>query len=98
MDASRPQSDTLVRGQSSSCGERRTVARGGTCKQWNREKKGTGGRKEQFVLSVKEYKSCLKQCAQQKHFEREKKASAAKNHRVEIVFLLEECPFYLKSS
>lgn len=54
MDASRPQSDTLVRGQSSSCGECRTVARGGTCKQWNREKKGTGGRTEQFVLSVEE--------------------------------------------
>lgn len=51
MDASRPQSDTLVRGQCSSCGELRTIARGGWCKQWDRKREGNRWRRGRTVCT-----------------------------------------------
>lgn len=66
-DASRPQGDTLVRDQCSSCGELGTVARRGWCKQKERESRICEGEEEQFVLDVLEYKTSLKQSPQRRN-------------------------------
>lgn len=59
--ASRPQCDTLVRDQCSSCGQVRTIAKGG------RSMEGSGGEAEQFVDVVLEYKTGLKQSPHWRH-------------------------------